>query len=89
MSLEAARIGGHNTAAARLPEKRRDRGPGSLGTVLASLCFPTPHRKGVSRGKCQSHILPHVNGEGKSRDLGSNPLVRIHELGSPRRRFAL
>lgn len=69
--------------AARLPEKRRDRGPGSLGTVLASLCFPTPHRKGVSRGKCQSCILPYVNGEGKSRDLGSNLPMRIHELGSP------
>ena len=73
----------------RLPEKRRGRGLGSLGIVLASLCFPTPHRKGVSRGKCQNCILSSVSGEGKSRDLASNLPVRIHELGSPRRRFAL
>lgn len=67
--------------AARLPEEE-----GLKGTEVWGLCLqasvPTPHRKGCLEGNVKA-ISYHMLMEGKSRDLGSNPPVRIHGSGSP------
>ena len=61
----------------------------SLGIVLAEALFLHSPEKGVSRGKCRKHIPLYISGKERAETLFLTVHIRIHESGSPRRRFAL